>query len=174
MQVSSTGDSVPGVDASNGEGSVVFYQTALEHVRYEGELLWLTFEAFLLPQTIFLAFLVQSAFGGEEIVGWRPAVFVAGAVGLLLCFPWAGAYKRRASYCVLRMAQAREAEPLQWRLLKTGERFAQGRTVEVGGKPYRIGLIGRALRTARSAPILILVFGMVYLAAVALSGPWWQ
>lgn len=150
------------------------YQSALEQVRYEGQLLWQIFGSFLLAHTVFLAFLLQSTLGREPIVGYHPGGFLAAVVGLLLCIPWAASYLRSSAYYIFRMAQAKEAEPCGWNLIKgDGEKFAAGEKVTIGGEPYQIGWLPRVLRTKRSVPLLIVFFGMIYLSILILNGPWW-
>ena len=73
-----------------------------------------------------------------------------------------------------RMAQAREAEPTDWNLLKgSGEVFAAGKKVKIGQHSYRVSWPGRILRTKRSVPLLIGFFALAYAGALLLSGPWW-
>jgi len=150
------------------------YQSALEQVRYEGELLWQIFGSFLLAHTVFLAFLLQSTLGRKPIVGYHPGGFFATIVGLLLCIPWTASYLRSSAYYIFRMAQAKEAEPSGWNLIKgNGEKFAAGCKVTIGKESYRIGWFARVLRTQRSVPLLIVFFGIIYLSIFILNGPWW-
>lgn len=150
------------------------YQSALEHLRYEGQLLWQIFAPFLLAHTVFLAFLLPSALGSEPVVGFRPGAFFAAVAGLLLWLPWMASYLRSSRYYDFRMAQAKEAEPCDWNLLGgRGERFAAGEPVRVEGKLYQIGWLARVLRTRRSTPLLIGFFAALYLVILILSGPWW-
>lgn len=147
------------------------YRTALEQVRYEGQLLWQIFGAFLLAQTVFLAFLLQTAFSKH---GYQPAVFFPGLLGLFLCLPWLASYLRSSDYYVFRMAQAKEVEPEGWNIIRgAGERFSGGNPVEVGGKSYRVNWLGRALRTKRSVPALVLAFALAYAGLIVKCGPWW-
>jgi len=151
------------------------YQSALEHVRYEGQLLWQIFGAFLLAHTVFLAFLLQSALGREQIVGYSSGSFFASLVGFLLCIPWIASYLRSSAYYEFRMAQAKEAEPDSWNLLKrNGEKFAEGEEVTIGEKKYRVRWFSRVLRTKRSVPLLIAFFIIIYLIILILNGPWWS
>jgi len=151
------------------------YTNALEQVRYEGQLLWQIFSAFLLAHTVFLAFLLQTAFGSGRMNSYHPGVFLASVVGGLLCIPWAASYSRSSDYYTFRMAQAREAEPTGWNLLKgEGEQFSAGRSVKIGTQTHRVSWLGRVLRTKRSVPLLIAFFALVYLGIFALSGPWWR
>lgn len=159
----------------NGESkSIDKYQSAIEQVRYEGQLLWQIFGTFLLAQTVFLAFLLQSALGREPIVGYHLGNFFAALVGLLLCVPWAASYLRSSYYYIFRMAQARESEPSTWNLIKgDGEKFAAGCEVTIGEKSYRVGWFARVFRTQYSVPLLIVFFVMIYLGIFILNGPWW-
>jgi len=150
------------------------FTKALEQVRYEGQLLWQIFGAFLLPHSVFLAFILQNAFNGDALTLSRPGVFIASVVGFLLCIPWVASYSRSSDYYIFRMAQARAAEPPGWDLLHgAGEKFSAGNSVVIGGTHYRVKWLGRALRTKYSAPMLILIFALAYVAVAVISGPWW-
>jgi len=149
------------------------YRAALEHVRYEGQLLWQIFHAFLLAHTVFLSFLLNSAFRSESS-GYQPAVFFPGLLGLFLCLPWFASYLRSSAYYKFRMAQAKETEPEDWNIIGgKGERFSRGLPVTIGDECYRIHWLGRILRTKRSVPALILAFALAYAGLVIWCGPWW-
>ncbi len=158
----------------NDNEQIELYKTALEQVRYEGQLLWQIFNAFLLAHTVFVAFLLQATFGQQPIANSRPTVLVAGVIGLALCILWAATYLRSSAYYIFRMAQAREAEPPGWKLLKeAGEEFSSGRQVRIGANTYQATWLGRNLRTKRSVPLLIAVFAIIYLGIICISVPWW-
>jgi hypothetical protein len=149
------------------------YAHALEQVRYEGQLLWQIFGAFLLAHTVFLAFLLQIAFSNHG-TGYQPAVFFPGLLGFFLCLPWFASYSRSSDYYLFRMAQAKNAEPEDWNIIRgIGERFSEGSSVEIDGRSYRVNWLGRVLRTKRSVPALILAFTLVYAGLVVCRGPWW-
>jgi hypothetical protein len=150
------------------------YLTTLDHLRYEGQLLWHKLETFLLAHTVLLAFLLPEAFAGPQVADYRLGVFLAGLAGLLLCIPWAAAHSRSSAYYALRMAQAKEKEPPGWELLKgPAETFSAGAEVKLGPTYCRIGHPGRTLRTRRSVPLMITVFALLYFFIVVTSGPWW-
>ena len=127
------------------------YQIAIETMRYEGQLLWQIFNAFLLAHTVFMAFLLQAAFNlqaGSHNIG----SFIAGVIGILLCIPWMATYQRSSEYYIFRMIQAREAEPDGWGFLKDkSEDFSAGKAVQIGNSTYRVNWLARVLRTKRKA-----------------------
>lgn len=148
------------------------YAHALEQVRYEGQLLWQIFGAFLLAHTVFLAFLLQSSFN-TAVPGFQSAVFYPALLGALLCLPWYAAYSRSSDYYIFRMTQARSLEPAGWNLIQgQGVQFSAGNAVDIGGQSYRVNWLGRVLRTKRSVPLLLLSFLGAYLALVVWRGPW--
>lgn len=159
---------------SNDSEKIQEYLSALEHVRYEGQLLWQIFGAYLLAHTVFLAFLLHAIFAAGSVVQWRIATFIAGVIGLLLCVPWMASYLRSSAYYVFRMAQARAKEPSGWNLIGgDGKDFAAGKRVTVDGESYQIPGIAQVLRTKRSVPLLVAVFAVVYLGVAVASAPWW-
>ncbi len=124
---------------NNDSNKIQEYLTTLEHVRYEGQLLWQIFGAFLLAHTVFVAFLLQATFGSGQVAQYRLGTFIAGFSGLLLCIPWMASYLRSSAYYIFRMLQAREKEPSNWSLIKgKGENFSAGKPVIVSGQTYRI------------------------------------
>jgi hypothetical protein len=151
------------------------YKVAIEHVRYEGQLLWQIFGSFLLTHTIFMAFLLQAATGNAQIIpSYRLGMFIASIAGMVLCIPWAGSYARSSAFYIFRMAQARQVEPKDWTLVgKDGENFSSGNIVILGAEQYQIFWLARIFRTQRSVPFLIFFFFLIYLAFFILSGPWW-
>lgn len=151
------------------------YQRVVEEVDRTGQLLWQIYGTFLLPQTIFLSFLLQTTLGDFRALYFRPGPFFTALVGAFLCIPWAACFFRSSEYYIFRMAQAREAEPSGWNIINgDGEKFAEGKGVQAGGKQHRIGYLSRKLRTKSSAPLLITIFAAVYIVIAAISGPWWS
>src|SRR5690349_3000755 len=121
------------------------YQAALEHLKFEGELLWQIFGAFLLAHTVFMAFLLQVL--NKPLPANHPGGFWGSLVGLLLCLPWYSSFLRNSAYYDFRMAQARAAEPPTWHLLReAGQQFAEGECVTVDGKHHRQPWLARKLR----------------------------
>ena len=136
------------------------YLVAIEHARYEGQMLWQIFTAFLLAHTVFLAFLLQTAFV-QQVGMFRPGVFIAGIRRIAAMHPLDTTYQRSTAYYRFRMAQAREAEPADYRLLKgVGEEFSTGKKVKVGQAVHQLGWLARKLNTSRSIPALIVVFAL--------------
>ncbi|WP_297488095.1 hypothetical protein [Thermococcus sp.] len=149
------------------------YSVALELVKYEGQLLWQIFGAFLIAHTVFLSFLLQSLLTTPLTGQYQPSRFIAALVGLFLCIPWASSYFRSSDYYIFRMAQARDAEPPGWGFIGVrGEQFSKGLPVEIAGVEYRINWFSRVLRTKRAVPLIILTFAFIYLYILLQTGPW--
>ena len=151
------------------------YYEALELVKAAGSLLWQVFGAFLLAHTVLLAVSLGTALDGGKLVDWRLGAFSAGLLGLLLCLPWWASYRRRSAYYILRMAQAREKEPIGWDLLDgIGKRFSEGEPVMVAGECHQIKGTANWLRTKRGGPSLVIAFALAYVFVIVVSGPWWS
>jgi hypothetical protein len=151
------------------------YIQALEHVRYHGQTMWQIYSSFLVAHTIFLTVLLQSILGmqinSDHPSGSYLYVIYAG-IGLGLCILWRATYDRLQSYYIFRMAQAREAEPTGWNLIKgDGEKFSAGEEVIIKGKPYRIKWFPRMLQTG-PASWLIGCFDLAYLVIIFLDIGW--
>jgi hypothetical protein len=140
------------------------YSFIVEELRYQGQILWQVFGTFLLVHTVFLAFLLQSAFGSIQSNKPSLGIILTGIVGFVLCFLWVASMERSYGYFLFHMAKAREAEPSGWKLfVDDGEKFARGNKVIIGKEPYRIPLFGRRLKTGSSVHLIIGIFAVVYL-----------
>lgn len=126
------------------------YKSTLDLLIFEAQFLWTIFSTFLLVHTIFLGFLVQNAFKENLFFNYNLPCFISGLIGLFLILPWYGTYKRNSDFYELRMAQSRQSEPKNWKLISnTGQKFADGGKVIVDGKEYKISYWGRILRNKR-------------------------
>lgn len=143
------------------------YQAAAENEKYEADMVWQTFSAFLLAQTIFLAFLLQSLFGQNYVVHFAFGTNIAAIFGLLICVPWMISFYRSMAFFNLRSKQARSAEPEGWDLLKgesVDEHFKISNWVPQS--------VARKFTTRCSVVLLIWFFIGIYSLIIILSGPW--
>jgi len=140
------------------------YKCFLEQLRYDGGLLWRITGVFLLPNSIFLAFLLTVSFEKEKIGSL--GIVVAAIIGCALSFCWLLAYFRSLAFYDFRMAQAKEVEsPLKWNLL-TGKhkKFMKGDTVEIKEYPYVLWLRWhQKLRTRHAVVTIGILFLLTYL-----------
>jgi hypothetical protein len=144
------------------------YQAAAENEKYEAQMVWQTFSAFLLAQTIFLAFLLQSLFGKGNINGFYPGIYISAIFGLVICAPWTISFYRSMAFFNLRVDQAKNAEPEGWNLLN-------GKSIENGYydfSPIFPKYFSKYLTTRCSVVFLIWVFILIYTTILLLSGPW--
>jgi len=155
------------------------YAAALGLLSQERQLFWQSFSAFFLPHTVFMAFLLQTISRPGILRSWAPGAFFTSIIGFMLCVPWGVAQCRTGAYNDFRMAQAREAEPLSWKLLSAaGRYFAEGNPVTIDGEKYRLcrplaWLRLARLRTMYAVAILIGLFALIYAAVALLTAPCW-
>ena len=129
------------------------YEAISEQAHFDGEHRWNVFASFLLAQTVFTAFLLQSGLT-TPLCSSRLGPCFAGLLGLILCLPWYATYRRLNAYYEYRIAQAREIEPSGWhRYSDDGKRFSEGAEVEVGNIRFKIPLSGRILKGTRAMPL---------------------
>jgi hypothetical protein len=158
----------------NNEKDPQRYTAALGLLSQERQLFWQTFSAFFLPHTVLMAFLLQTISHPGTVLSWAPGAFSTSIIGFMLCVPWGVAQYRTGAYNDFRMAQAREAEPLSWKLLgAAGRSFAEGRPVTIDGEKYRLWCRLAWLRTMYAVATLILIFAVIYAAVALLTAPWW-
>lgn len=148
------------------------YKCSLEQMRYDGGLLWRIFGVFLLPQTIFLAFLLRS-FEAEPFIGWNPGIFAAAIAGSLLCLVWMAVCLRCVAYYHFSVALAREIEPKNWGLMK-GRRqdFRNGRSVKIEGRCHPIKWYEKIIKVRHGLYMVIWIFFVIYIIIIFLRGPW--
>jgi len=141
------------------------YKCFLEQLRYDGGLLWRIFGAFLLPHSIFLAFLLTVSFEKERVssIGIVTAAiigFILGIVWLLSCF-------RSIAFYDFRMAQAKEMEFSDWNLLKgKPEKFREGRKVKIGERDYCLKWFQK-VSTRWAVLVIVIMFLTAYLFILA-------
>ncbi|MBA7491467.1 hypothetical protein ES702_02013 [subsurface metagenome] len=139
------------------------YKCFLEQLRYDGGLLWRITGVFLLPNSIFLAFLLTVSFEKERIGSL--GIVVAAIIGCVLSFCWLLAYFRSLAFYDFRMAEAREVEPSKWNLLKgKPQEFMNGDTVEIKEYPYVLWLRWyQKLKTRYAVLTIVILFLLTYL-----------
>jgi len=155
------------------EKQLQLYLTAIEEVRHEANLLWQEFGSFLLVQSVFLAFLLQSTLGESLIIQTNLGSTMSAIIGFTLCFPWYGTFIRTKKFYKFRIAQAKEAEPPSWRFLADrGKNFSEGKEVKIGDQTFKMKWFERKLKPTNSAKIVIVFFAIIYIFIFIVSGPW--
>jgi len=140
------------------------YRAALEHARFEDENFERIFGGFLLPQTIFLGF-VLAATVGKDSANYHHLLAAASSMGLFFCVPWLTATWRNLLKVNFRLQQAAAAEPPGWDLVtSTGTRFSRGERVWILGRGYKFSPFARLI------PPHVGLRAMVWLFVVAYAG----
>lgn len=152
----------------NPDDQIERYRATLEHARFEDENFERIFGGFLLPQTIFLGF-VLAATVGKDSAKYHYLLAAASIVGLGFCIPWLAATRRNLLKVNFRLQQAAAVEPAHWDLVTgTGTRFANGEEVWVRSRKFRYGPLARVLPPNRGLQIIVWLFVLAYLC-VALA-----
>jgi len=143
------------------------YKCFLEQMRYEGEFLWRIFGAFLLPQSIFLAFLLSVGIEKGRLTGWGPSASVAAIAGFLLCLVWMFVCYRSVAYYHFWVAQVMEAEkPLAWDLMKgRREDFKKGCPVKIGERCCRMDWYQK-IKVRYGLYLVIWIFLIIYVIII--------
>jgi hypothetical protein len=155
------------------------YDLALNNAINEGRILWQSSQAFLVANTVIAGFISQTIFNDnhELIFKSNLGIFFLAIIGLLLTILWYGSYERRSNYYKFRVAQARQREPDNWNLVRgDGKYFSEGDTIEItvdGDKEkYNLGIFGKIAITNIVMRIFIVIFLILFLCAIVISGPW--
>lgn len=148
------------------------YKCFLEQMRYDADLLWRFFGVFLLPHTIFLAFLLRS-FGTETFIVWDLGIFIAAIAGSVLCLFWMAVCLRCVAYYHFSVALAREMEPKNWGLMKgRREDFRKGCSVKIEGGCYPIKWYQKIIKVRHGLYTVIWIFFAIYIIIIIFRGPW--
>jgi len=155
------------------EKDIEKYKITLELLKYEGEMLWQILTVYMLVNTIIIGFVSQIKVDNVTIFTFKPILFFAGVFGLLLTLPWLGTFIRNSEYYHFRMAQAKQAEPKDWRLLRDqGQKFAQGDQITINNEKFQIICLGKIMRNKRAIYFVICLFALVYFGLIIFFGPW--
>jgi hypothetical protein len=135
------------------------YKVALEHARFEDDNFGRIYQGFLLPQTVFLGF-VLAASAGKDSASYH-ALLAAASV---LCIHWFEATRRNIKSVAFRLERAAVAEPAEWDVIKTtGRAFAEGREVKVGERFFQHDWLSRWLPPRLGVQLIVGLFVVAYL-----------
>lgn len=151
------------------EEKIEKYKVATELIKYYNDNLRRSISDFILIHTILLGFILVKAFDRSQDSHEILFLFLLSLFGFILCWFWYGNCERARCHRALRFAQAGAAEPEEWSLIAGfGKRFSEGKVVEIGGKRYCIGWLGRVIHN-RDVIFLIGGFACVYLVIMFLN-----
>lgn len=106
------------------------YENALSLLFYEGEIAWQINIVFI-ALNVGLGTLISSQIKDGTLRYGAPLI-VYSILGILITCLWLGTFSRNNSYYSFRMAQAREIEPEDWRLIRDrGYKFSRGEKVVI-------------------------------------------
>ncbi len=135
--------------------------------------MWQSSQAFLVANTIIIAFISQSIFKTDGQIEFKPnwGIFTLSIIGVAISFLWLGTYIRRSKYYEFRMSQARQREPDSWNLVDgDGRDFAEGGYVVIDGKRYDLGF-GKMFKTRIVIIFFILLFILLYVIVSFITLP---
>lgn len=105
------------------------YEAALQLLAYEGQISW-QMNILFIGLNVGICTVIQDYIG--KITDYYGLVGLFSIAGIIINIAWLGTFRRNNRYYHFRMAQAREAEPEGWNLLKNrGYRFSKGHEVIV-------------------------------------------
>jgi hypothetical protein len=152
------------------------YKTALDAIDRDGQALWTAYGAFLLAETVLLAFALNALFSAR--IGpptWSSGPFLVSLIGTVITIPWAVTNYRSGTIRDFRVFQALDLEADPSRLLRDGKRLVEGGEATAFGRIFRLRAYARRPFTnAFWVRVLIFIWFAVDLAVVILSGPWWR
>jgi lysylphosphatidylglycerol synthetase-like protein (DUF2156 family) len=131
------------------------YDRAISLMKYQTELLWKEFEAFLLAETVLIGFLGTTLTKEEAFTGKNIPVFLGAILGLIICIPWLSTFLHTYEFYNLRMAQAkRHEEEFGFELLTEGKILSSGKTIVIDGKEFHHAWLARILPPRRAVVLL--------------------
>jgi len=146
------------------------FKGAVEHARWELDLLWRVHATFLIPLIFLLGFSLQASVSSQTSPDARGLIVIALLLGLLMCLPWFVIGQRGQSSYDFRMAQARTAEPADGNLIAgDGKKFADGEPVKIDNKTYQSFGAHAPLswfRSRHASRVLVGFVAAIYLASI--------
>lgn len=116
----------------NTNGDCKRYESALALKFYEGQISW-QMNVLFVGLNIGIGTIIQNKL--QNFVSGDFLLIIMSIVGITINFFWLGSFRRNNKYYHFRMAQAREAEPRNWNLLKNrGYKFSKGRKINIDGE----------------------------------------
>ena len=141
------------------------FREAIQHARWELDLLWRVHATFLVPLIFLLGFCLQASASSQTRPEARAIILWLLGLGFFMCLPWLVIGLRGQSYYNFRIAQARSAEPVDWNLIDgDGQAFTEDKTVKLppDEQKYQTDRLSRvwpvSLLRSRHASIVLVVF----------------
>jgi hypothetical protein len=152
------------------------YKIALDAIDRDGQALWTAFGAFLLAETVLLAFALNALFSDKVVAPtWNLGSFMVALLGLVVCIPWWVTNYRSATIRDFRIFQALDLEADPSRLLREGKELVECGEARAHGKTFTLRFFARRPFTnAFWVRFLIFTWFVADLAVLTLSGPWWR
>ncbi len=152
------------------------YKSAVKLMSYDGSIMWHIMQAFLLPQSIILTYVLTSPFAYvakdlSNFSGWQPQIFFIALFCFVLCIPWYLLCNRSIASYEFSATNARHLEPEGWKVIG-GERtrYFEGKEVSIGGESLRLKWHSK-IKIRRTSHIIIYAFAIAFLSLVVLSLP---
>jgi hypothetical protein len=112
----------------NDEKRIRRYENTLSLLFYEGEIAWQLNIVFI-ALNVGLGTLIGTQLK-DGTFRFNILFAIYSLLGLVICILWLGTFKRNNKYYNFRMAQAREAEPQEWKLVRDrGYKFSHGQKI---------------------------------------------
>lgn len=117
---------------SKNQKEIEKYSSALSLLFYEGQISW-QMNLLFIGLNVGIGTIIGSSL--TDISNCRILLIVFSIFGILINIAWLGTFRRNNKYYHFRMAQARNAEPTKWKLLrKKGYRFSKGNEIIIRDK----------------------------------------
>ena len=151
------------------------YKSAVVLMNHDGSIMWRIMQAFLLPQSIILTYVLTSPFlrmvRNSKLLEWNPQIFFIALFCLVLCIPWFLFCSRSISSYDFSVRNARHLEPQGWEVI--GEKrtdYFDGKKVDIGdgNKPLKLKWHSK-IRIGHVSSLIIGAFALTFLALVTSS-----
>lgn len=155
------------------------YKSAVKLMRYDGSIMWRIMQAFLLPQSIILTYVLTTPvarLAAEEpsgFLGWNLQILFIALFCFVLCIPWFLLCSRSIASYDFSVRNARRLEPPGWEVIG-GIRTAYFDKKEVHFEDERKSLRLKwhsKMRVRNASRIIIGAFASTFLALIILSFP---
>lgn len=164
---------------SNRDDRLEQYKSAVALMSYDGSIMWRIMQAFLLPQSIILTYVLTSPFADvmkeetPKLFQWNSHIFFVALFCLVLCVPWYLLCNRSVASYDFSVRNARHLEPPGWEVIG-GKRtnYFDGKEVDIGDGCGSLKLKWHSkMKIRHTSHIIIGTFALTFFALVVLSSP---
>jgi hypothetical protein len=156
----------------NKDDKLEAYKIAIDLHKYEGSLSWQIFGIYLIIHTIIISFLSELIRKYSPFLDFNIFLFFAGLIGLFITVLWIACYQRNSGFHKLRLFQAKEFEPKDFKILNGPAEDFANRGITKYGEDIEMEYFGKKIKTKLAFRLLFGLVSVFYIFIIIAYGPW--